>query len=84
MLSQSQFHNLIRQFLCFGRIGSGIYFYCQLAAGWSQTPCVILLVQVAVCLNQKDNAWGLDYAEKYRNLPYIGILKPHVYGGEGE
>ena len=28
--------------------------------------------------------YGLDYAEKYRNLPYIGILKPHVYGGEGE
>ena len=27
--------------------------------------------------------YGLDYAEKYRNLPYIGILKPHVYGGEG-
>lgn len=26
--------------------------------------------------------YGLDYAEKYRNLPYIGILKPHVYGGE--
>ena len=24
---------------------------------------------------------GLDYAEKYRNLPYIGILKPRVYGG---
>ncbi|OME75843.1 hypoxanthine phosphoribosyltransferase [Paenibacillus sp. FSL A5-0031] len=23
--------------------------------------------------------YGLDYAEKYRNLPYIGILKPHVY-----
>lgn len=27
--------------------------------------------------------YGLDYAEKYRNLPYIGILKPHVYGGRG-
>ena len=27
--------------------------------------------------------YGLDYAEKYRNLPYIGILKPRVYGGEG-
>ena len=27
--------------------------------------------------------YGLDYAEKYRNLPYIGILKPLVYGGEG-
>ena len=26
--------------------------------------------------------YGLDYAEKYRNLPYIGILKPCVYGGE--
>ena len=27
--------------------------------------------------------YGLDYAEEYRNLPYIGILKPRVYGGEG-
>ena len=26
--------------------------------------------------------YGVDYAEKYRNLPYIGILKPSVYGGE--
>lgn len=25
--------------------------------------------------------YGLDYAEKYRNLPYIGILKSEVYGG---
>ena len=25
--------------------------------------------------------YGLDYAEKYRNLPYIGIVKPQVYGG---
>ena len=25
--------------------------------------------------------YGLDYDEKYRNLPYIGILKPSVYGG---
>ncbi|MBQ1351396.1 MAG: hypoxanthine phosphoribosyltransferase [Oscillospiraceae bacterium] len=24
--------------------------------------------------------YGLDYAERYRNLPYIGILKPSVYG----
>ncbi|WP_211652822.1 hypoxanthine phosphoribosyltransferase [Planococcus alpniumensis] len=28
--------------------------------------------------------YGLDYAEKYRNLPYIGILKPSVYGSEEE
>ncbi len=23
--------------------------------------------------------YGLDYAERYRNLPYVGILKPEVY-----
>lgn len=23
--------------------------------------------------------YGLDYAEKYRNLPFIGILKPEIY-----
>jgi hypoxanthine phosphoribosyltransferase len=25
--------------------------------------------------------YGLDFAEKYRNLPYIGTLKPAAYGG---
>lgn len=25
--------------------------------------------------------YGLDYAERYRNLPYIGVLKPEVYSG---
>lgn len=24
--------------------------------------------------------YGLDYNEEYRNLPYVGILKPEVYG----
>ena len=24
--------------------------------------------------------YGLDYAERYRNLPYLGVLKPRVYG----
>ena len=23
--------------------------------------------------------YGLDYAEKYRNLPYVGIIKPELY-----
>ena len=34
------------------------------------------------CFNVPDEfvvGYGLDYAEKYRNLPYIGILKPEVY-----
>ena len=26
--------------------------------------------------------YGLDYAEKYRALPYVGVLKPEVYSGE--
>ena len=26
--------------------------------------------------------YGLDYDELYRNLPYIGVLRPEVYGGE--
>jgi hypoxanthine phosphoribosyltransferase len=28
--------------------------------------------------------YGLDYAERYRNLPFIGTLAPHVYGGGPE
>ena len=28
--------------------------------------------------------YGLDYGETYRNLPYIGVLKPSVYGGEDD
>ena len=26
--------------------------------------------------------YGLDYCQKYRNLPYIGVLRPEVYGGK--
>jgi len=25
--------------------------------------------------------YGLDYAQRYRNVPYIGVLKPEVYTG---
>jgi len=28
--------------------------------------------------------YGLDYAEQYRNVPYIGVLKPFVYQGNSE
>ncbi len=27
--------------------------------------------------------YGLDYAELYRNLPYVGVLAPHVYEAKG-
>ena len=26
--------------------------------------------------------YGLDYAQQYRNVPYIGVLKPEVYAAE--
>ena len=26
--------------------------------------------------------YGLDYAERYRNLPYVATLRPEAYGGE--
>jgi hypoxanthine phosphoribosyltransferase len=26
--------------------------------------------------------YGLDFAERYRNLPFIGVLKPEMYRGE--
>lgn len=28
--------------------------------------------------------YGLDYDEKYRNLPFVGVLAPHVYNNDGE
>jgi hypoxanthine phosphoribosyltransferase len=27
--------------------------------------------------------YGLDYAQRYRGLPFIGILKPEIYSGNG-
>ncbi len=27
--------------------------------------------------------YGLDFAQSYRNLPFIGILKPEIYAGRG-
>lgn len=35
-----------------------------------------------VCFDVPDEfvvGYGMDYAEKYRNLPYVGVLKPCVY-----
>ncbi len=26
--------------------------------------------------------YGLDYAERYRNLPFVGVIKPAILGGE--
>ncbi|HEY0073914.1 MAG TPA: hypoxanthine phosphoribosyltransferase [Abditibacteriaceae bacterium] len=26
--------------------------------------------------------YGLDFAQRYRNLPYVGVLRPEIYGGK--
>lgn len=42
-----------------------------------------MLLRIIRALRFRDEfvvGYGLDYAEKYRNLPYIGVLKPSVYG----
>ena len=26
--------------------------------------------------------YGLDFAERYRNLPFVGVLHPEMYGAE--
>jgi hypoxanthine phosphoribosyltransferase len=32
-----------------------------------------------ICPDAFVVGYGLDYSEKYRNLPYIGVLDPKVY-----
>ena len=27
--------------------------------------------------------YGLDYAERYRNLPFVGVLRPEMYQPRG-
>lgn len=42
----------------------------------------LLFILVLLCLQCPDYfvvGYGLDFAEVYRNLPYVGILKPEMY-----
>ena len=44
----------------------------QRSAAFSKKQRLLFFESVGVNL-------GLDYAQKYRNMPYIGVLKPEVY-----
>lgn len=43
------------------------------------TPAVTPRYEGLHCPDEFIVGYGLDYAERYRNLPYIGVLKPEVY-----
>lgn len=44
----------------------------------------VVPVEVAYCGFRVPDSfivgYGLDYDQRYRNLPYVGVLKPSVYG----
>ena len=56
--------------------------HAALQAGAPQDFRLMWTISALRFRNEFVVGYGLDYAEKYRNLPYIGILKPYVYGGE--
>ncbi len=49
----------------------------------SKSSCRKVEVKVDYCGAEVPDAflvgYGLDYDQKYRNLPYLGILKPEIY-----
>ena len=44
-----------------------------------QEPAIMPRYVGAHVPNEFVVGYGLDYAERYRNLPYLGVLKPEVY-----
>lgn len=58
----------------------------RIAAALRKPECLKVNVQVDyVGFDIPDEfvvGYGLDYQQRYRNLPFVGTLAPHVYGAE--
>jgi len=37
---------------------------------------------VSKCPDEFVIGHGLDFAQRHRNFPYVGVLRPEVYGGK--
>ena len=53
----------------------------ELGAQQVEVPCRYTGFE---CPNEFIVGYGLDYAERYRNLPYVGVLDPAVYAEPGD
>jgi len=49
-------------------------------AVWIVLAVMILWLGASSFMTEFVVGYGLDYAEKYRNLPFVGTLAQHVYG----
>ena len=71
---------LIRNFL--GRGAASVQVAACVVKEGAQKEKIDVAYAGFVLPNEFVVGYGLDYAQRYRGLPYIGVLHPSVYGNE--